>query len=931
MERKSYWNYWGKADPNYPGEPKWHPLVYHCLDVAACGDVLLGRQPAWLERIFRFSGLPVEALRSWLVFMLAIHDLGKFANGFQQQRSDLQGRLQEKETNVGGGERHDTLGYVLGAKCLLDWLGQDSHDEETCALLQPWLAAVTGHHGRPPKNDGSAALILRNHFPDPVMADAKQFVIDIAGLWLPEGIPLPPPNFGLEECYQQASWSLAGLAVTADWLGSNILWFPYREPVYSLAEYWRDIALPQARNAVEESGLVSATASSFTGIRTLFPKIREATPLQTWAETTPIAPDPQIFVLEELTGGGKTEAALTLAARLMEAQQGQGVYLALPTMATADAMFDRVRKDEAWRHFFAEGLAQLALAHSADRLKLRLEEANRRDAGYGKDEEISASRHCTAWLSDSRKKALLADFGVGTVDQALLAVLPVRHQSLRLLGLTGKVLIVDEVHACDCYMGELLARLLSFHAALGGSAILLSATLPIAQRARYLQAFAQGAGFTAKEPNNTDYPLTTHISATHWDEQWHEARQESARTVAVDVLSDEAAVFQRLKTAVDRGGCAVWVRNSIADAVQTWQDWKKTHPERPAILFHARFALVDRLRIGKTILETFGPDSTAEVRRGRLVIATQVIEQSLDADFDDMVTDLAPIDLIIQRAGRLQRHRRDAEGNIINPPSPSQGEGRDGGKTVESRTHPHPTQDERGGARLAVLMPKPVEDAGRNWISDLLPKTGKVYPDHGKLWLTARWLADERGFELPRQARDMIESVYAESAFDRVPDGLKNISNQADGACRAGKSVARGNLLIFGEGYNPTSQTWKDDARTPTRLSEVVTVRVRLARLVNGALVPWADTATGMEWSLSELNVPDYLVAQESPRMEGLVAAARQSMRDEGRYVVILVLEPYGDVWRGHAKNKRDEDVRVLYSPELGLTIETGAEDESDL
>jgi CRISPR-associated endonuclease/helicase Cas3 len=146
-----------------------------------------------------------------------------------------------------------------------------------------------------------------------------------------------------------------------------------------------------------------------------------------------------------------------------------------------------------------------------------------------------------------------------------------------------------------------------------------------------------------------------------------------------------------------------------------------------------------------------------------------------------------------------------------------------------------------------------------------------------------------------------------------------------------GKSVARGNLLNFGEGYNPTSQTWKDDAKTPTRLSEVVTARVRLARLVNGALVPWADIATGVEWALSELNVPDYLVAQESQRMEGLIASARQSMPDEGRYVLILVLERGGDVWRGHARNKKDEDVCLLYSPELGLTIGTGAEDEFDL
>lgn len=906
----NYFRYWGKAHKeNEEGVP-YHPLSYHCLDVAACAMELLKLQPTWLNGIAHLSGLKPEQLRVWLVFLLAIHDIGKFADGFQQQRSDLQKELQGRETNVGGGERHDTLGYVLGAEYLLDWLEQDSKnkDPDVRGLLQPWLAAVTGHHGRPPRNDGAAALILRNHFPVPVVADVKQFVTDIAGLLLPAGIPLPPPDYGLEERYQQTSWLLAGLAVTADWLGSNTLWFRYQEPVYKLAEYWRDIALPQARKAVEESGLVPATASSFTGVRTLFPKIRKATPLQAWAETTCIAPEPQIFVLEELTGGGKTEAALTLAARLMEARQGQGVYLALPTMATADAMFDRVRKDDGWRRFFAEGPAQLVLAHSADKLKLELE--NRQDRGYGKNEELSASRHCTVWLSDSRKKALLADFGVGTVDQALLAVLPVRHQSLRLLGLAGKILIVDEVHACDCYMGELLARLLSFHAALGGSVILLSATLPIAQRARYLQAFAQGAGFATKEPKNTAYPLTTHLSATCWDEQQHEARKESARTVAVDALLDEAAVFQRLKTTVERGGCAVWVRNSVVDAVQTWQDWKKWRPEHPAILFHARFALVDRLRIGKTILETFGPDSAAEDRRGRLVIATQVIEQSLDADFDDMVTDLAPIDLVIQRAGRLQRHRRDVGGNHVKEPD---------------------AQDGRGGARLAVLMPQPVEDTNKNWISDLLPKTGKVYPDHGKLWLTAYWLTKHGGFELPSQARDMIESVYVESAIDSVPDGLKEISDKADGACRAGKSVARGNLLNFGEGYSPTSQIWQDDAKTPTRLNEVATVRVRLARLVNSALVPWADTATGMDWALSELNVPDYLVAKENPCHATLVESARKTMLDEGRYVVIIVLEPSSDYWRGHALNKHDEAVRVLYSPELGLTIETGEEDESDL
>ena len=136
--------------------------------------------------------------------------------------------------------------------------------------------------------------------------------------------------------------------------------------------------------------------------------------------------------------------------------------VALPTMATADAMFDRVRKDEAWRHFFAEGLAQLALAHLADRLKLRLEEANRRTPAMAKMRKSPLPGIAQPGCRTAERKPCSPILASVRWNQALLAVLPVRHQSLRLLGLTRKVLIVDEVHACDCYMGELLARLLNF-------------------------------------------------------------------------------------------------------------------------------------------------------------------------------------------------------------------------------------------------------------------------------------------------------------------------------------------------------------------------------------------------------------------------------------------------------------------------------------
>lgn len=906
---QNYFQYWGKADEKYVGETAWHPLVYHCLDVAACGHVLLQVNRAWSINLGRLSGISWDALAGWLAFLLALHDAGKFSDSFQSLRPDLWRTLQGRTGSVRPGERHDTLGYELLMQFLPQWLNQPELARRGGQLLRPWLAAVTGHHGKPPKNIAAedSARLLRDHFSPKIKNDTQAFVLETIKLLLPTGCPLSASQAEQSEEHGQVSWLLSGLAVTADWLGSNTFWFPYRALGVGLPEYWRDTALPQARRAVEDSGLASPTPI-FPGFGKLFAQIKTPTPLQVWAEKVTLANGPELFVLEDLTGAGKTEAALTLAARLMEAGHGQGLYFALPTMATADAMFERVRGDERWRKFFTAIDPQLVLAHSANRLKFLLDEANRRDAGYGANEEESASRTCTAWLADSRKKALLADFGVGTLDQALLAVLPIRHQSLRLLGLAHKVLIVDEVHACDCYMGELLARLLRFHAALGGSAILLSATLPLLQRARYIKAFAEGAGLSAVCPGETAYPLTSRFSINGLTEQPVEAREESARLVAVQTLHEEGAVLEHLRQSLARDRCVVWIRNSVADAVESWKTWNASCSANPATLFHARFALVDRLRIGKQIETEFGRDSTPATRRRQLVIATQVVEQSLDVDFDDMVTDLAPIDLVVQRAGRLQRHLRAADGTRLR----------------ECSVH-----DERGGARLAVLMPVVVEDAGKRWMTDLLPRGGMVYPDHGKLWLTARWLSKSEGFNLPRQARDMIEAVYDDAAFDTLPEKLQEIALKAEGMCRGDQGVARQGLLVFDEGYSPTSRQWQDDTEMPTRLGEK-TVRVRLARLVAGTLQPWAQTTTGMEWALSELTIPSRLIAKESTRMAAALAVARVTMPDEGRYVIIVALEANGETWRGYAQNTRDEEVIVAYSPVMGLTIERGATDESD-
>jgi CRISPR-associated endonuclease/helicase Cas3 len=914
----TYFKYWGKADPKYEGEPKWHPLVYHSLDVAACTQAILMQRPAWSDTLQRLSGLPPEKLNPWILFLSAFHDIGKFGHAFQGQKPDLQEVLQGRSTAVPRGEKHPTVGYALGRRKLLDWLGRSNNDGDLSDLVQPWLAAATGHHGRPPANldIGQSVKLIRDNFPAEVLSDSECFVKDVVSLLVVDGFPLPDPEHGLAEKYARLSWLLAGLLVVTDWLGSNTRWFRYREPTLSLAEYWDKVARKNAKKAIQESGLSCPAIAPFEGFRTLFPKIANPTPLQDWAQEVHMGDGPQLFVLEDLTGSGKTEAALTLAARMLGAGKGQGIYLALPTMATADSMFDRIREGDLWRRFFARtSNPSLILAHSASRLKLRLEELNRKESRELAGEESTASVDCTAWLSDSRKKALVADFGVGTIDQALIGVLPIRHQSLRLVGLSSKVLIVDEVHACDAYMGKLLERLLTFHAALGGSAILLSATLPLDQRQRYITSFSKGIGMAEQVPEKKEYPLSSCFCRAGLHERPIEARTDSARRIIIIPLNSETMVFELLKENIHRGRCGVWVRNTVVEAIETWKAWNKQHPGLPATLYHARFALIDRLRIGRMVEDAFGIKSTPESRKSRLVISTQVIEQSLDVDFDAMVSDLAPIDLVIQRAGRLQRHVRDAEGALL-----SQG-----------------AKDGRGKARLGVLMPPATDDVTAVWPGPLLPKTGAVYADRGWLWLTAQWLEqhaleEHGGFDLASQARDMIEHVYAENAFERLPKGLTRRSDTADGNRRGARSAAQGASLALDEGYSPSSLQWQDEIVTPTRLVDYPTVRVRLARCSKGGLVPWATLGDReLAWSLSDLSIPEYFLSSENPRLGDAIKAARETMPDQGRHVLILPLEHLAEeLWRGLGLNENGEQITLDYSPLQGLSLNKGVKDESD-
>ncbi len=899
-----FYSYWGKSDYTNPESCTYHPLAFHSLDVAACGQVLLRTHSGWLSNISKVSGMSEIPLLKWLTFILAIHDLGKFSDGFQNKIPELFEKLQQRKTRSANTERHDVLGFAFCKTKLPGWLVDKFQyggwDTDTFRdHLEPWLAAVTGHHGRPPKTQNLYGPLLDEQFPEIVEKDIYGFLEVLVPLFLPKGIPFQSDEDVIDyyEAFPKASWLVAGLAVAADWLGSNRNWFPYcEETEIALGEYWKKRALPQALKAVQESGLSGVDVAPVQGLKKLF-NLETPTSLQTLAEKIEIPEGPQLFIVEEVTGGGKTEAAIVLTQRMMKRGLGNGLFLALPTMATANAMHERVQK--VYRHLFsAESTPSLVLAHSMSRMKkLGLEEKNKPDGGYRGEDNPSASQACSQWLSDSRKKALLADVGVGTIDQALLSVLPVKHQSLRLLGLSRKILLVDEVHACDAYVLRLLCRLLKFHAAWGGSAILLSATLPMGMRAKLLEAFAEGAGWATLSPQKSVYPLLTHFSHETLLEKPFKANSRLARRVQVEFLLDEPDVWKAISAVLEKGRCACWVRNTVADTMEAYEEAVKRFGKDKVRLFHARFAMGDRLEKGASIQADFGKGSKLDQRAGKLVIATQVVEQSLDLDFDYMVTDLAPIDLILQRAGRLMRHSRDAKGN------PIQG------------------LDQRGDVVLGILMPEATENTGKKWYQDLFPKAAWVYPHHGQLWLAARWLQRKGGFSVPGDSRDMMETVYGEDFLEKLPETLKDVELGAEGKDKADSSVATFNALNLELGYLNTDTKW-DDMNAPTRLGQP-TIMVRLARQKDNVWGPWWE-GEGIVWENSQLSIRLALVAEEAPEYKAITDELRKKMLDEGRYCVVIPMREKDGRWMGKALGKDGNVVEVEYDAEFGFRILRG-------
>ncbi|MEX2453692.1 MAG: CRISPR-associated endonuclease Cas3'', partial [Rhodospirillaceae bacterium] len=452
MSAQSSLRFWGKTRPQSAVYiHSYKPLLHHLLDVAATALRLQEVTPARLKRDAEAIGVRVDRLASTTAFLIGLHDLGKFSVSFQAKvpelwPQDVLGVLPDKPND---------RGHWRNTAIILRWREAELEIQSLFPNLSLGLglqmvsASVAGHHGRPPTADETNynryGFQTEQEVTGPCLTAALEAMHFLRDLIRPE----PWPEITDAEQMMALSWRLAGLTTLADWVGSDSDYFTFEDPGTELADYWRH-ALTQAEKAVTVKGLLPSPVRADVAFADLVPDVAPR-PMQVAAATVTLPHGPALFVLEDTTGSGKTEAALAIASRLMGAGRAEGIYFALPTMATANAM--HVRLGDIRRRLYSDRASpSLVLAHGRAALSRDLmKSTGQARNGYDEDDDDSTSS-CAEWIADDRRKAFFADIGAGTIDQAFLAILKKKHLTLRQYGLAGRILIVDEAHAFDAYM-----------------------------------------------------------------------------------------------------------------------------------------------------------------------------------------------------------------------------------------------------------------------------------------------------------------------------------------------------------------------------------------------------------------------------------------------------------------------------------------------
>lgn len=765
-------------------EGAWLNLPRHMMDSAAVGEQLWTSwlAPGLRQRLEYNLHLQDDGIEfsGWLA---GVHDIGKCTPMFQGQLRQRPGMERHIHRLVDAGfllrdtTKHDWYPHSTGSEIIIQrWMKE--HMDNAPRRHVTHLAAIAGaHHGLPSSMDSDRACNAEFQHMDAVWVTVQDELMENLITYTSSQNVL---SRVLEHRISRPDQMiLTGLVIMADWLASNQQHFPL-----SISD-----AVSSRRRAEDALESLSLTmpiqwphlpqdANEAFVHRFDWPEGRAARPAQT--ETLRAARElngPGLICLEAPMGSGKTEAALA-AAEVMAKQTGRaGIIFAAPTMATSDALLSRV-KDWAESVVNTEDsqVTSLFLGHSKQALNEEMQ--NLRRASYGiqhidEDDPTTAGTVVAhQWLS-GRKLGMLANIVVGTVDQVLFLALQAKHAMLRHLGLSGKVVVVDEVHAYDAYMNAYLERALEWLGAYDVPIILLSATLPHSIKARLVAAYARGlqqSNISAEDitSSGTNYPVITAAGKEDVKTITTQAPPTHYRAT-VELLADELESLANIMHNVrDHGGSLLVLCNTVGRAQEAYALAQEVVGDDSRLL-HSRFIAVDRVHLERELVAELGPPGAdRHVRpQRRIIVATQVVEQSLDLDFDVLVTDIAPMDLLLQRLGRVHRHQRPDSARPL-------------------------------WAQQPKMWVRGIEDPGSDhhppefgYVQELIYTRAILL----KTWALLQERIDTQGIEIPQDIPKLVQATYGDAPI--VPAAWSDAMEYAQMQLEAQQSDARNKAKTF--------------------------------------------------------------------------------------------------------------------------------------
>jgi len=867
--------FWAKTTPeHFPGISVYH----HTLNV--------GHVAYWIAA----NRLPLLAHfkldRSTVSIMAALHDIGKISQGFQSkcpawlESNDLittstAQRWQNCENN------HAKVSQFTVQNLLLD----SGNMEPESAYY--WAVAVGAHHGylhRPTERDGLKSETGMSK-DDNLQKDAawEQQRQQTARRLIEHLGPLPNNDIAPDST---RLWWLAGLISVADWIGSDANNFPADQNLESEASQHR------ARQAVEAIGFAYPTIQSGLVFSQLFPPERPEdkplTPNDLQLQALEVITEPGIYAIEAPMGLGKTEAALACAYRLLTEDKASGIYFALPTQVTSNRIHNRVSR-------FIQ-----AICPSSENLSTRLIHANSwlmeginlpKLSSTASDKPSDDARAANDWFASS-KRALLAPFGVGTVDQALLAVVAAKHFFVRRFGLAGKVVILDEVHSYDFYTGSLIKVLCKILEELHCTVILLSATLTPERRVALL-----GGTDTSK---TTAYPLITGRQTNGAFIPPHPAKPPKDKPVHIHFKESNKAMKQAWEKA-QQGACVLWICDTVANAQDTYAQFEalaQQESQAPALgLLHSRFPYYRREELEEYWMEALGKDGATKGKRpnGCILVSTQVVEQSVDLDADLLVTELAPTDMLLQRIGRMWRHERGPRPHVV-------------------RAECWIVKENATLEELRTL--------GKENIRKALGAKASVYAPYVLLRTLEEWSSPVgRVIQIPSDIRGLLKKTYAER--DNEPKGWEAWKQENQGDEYSEKMMAEMESNIW-------SPLLPDVEGKKTRLIEIETVQLIMAQSVNKKTVVLLNhDNANLSGDIFQINAARAL-HRNVLKVDKNIFSVFKTEELTKRYVkgkqAIAIVQPDGTVTVGGLK----PDKSLHWYNDRGLEIRRGKEGKID-